>query len=116
MIHIGSIDGLRVPLLPTFAYSASKAGLHHLLRHLAAVLGPRGVTSNVLACGPFPSRMMRATLEEFGDQIREANPLGRIGTPEDVAGTCLFLAGRAGAYVNGATVALDGGVSLMSKI
>ncbi|KAL2175765.1 uncharacterized protein P884DRAFT_41795 [Thermothelomyces heterothallicus CBS 202.75] len=116
IIHIGSIDGLRVPQLPTFAYSATKAGLHHLSRHLAVALGPRGVTSNTLACGPFPSKMMAATLRDFGDAIRAANPLGRIGTPADAAGACLFLASRAGAFVNGATIALDGGVSLVSKI
>lgn len=116
IIHIGSIDALRVPFLPTFAYSATKAGLHHLSRHLAVELGPRGITSNTLACGPFPSRMMAATLSEFGDEIKGANPLGRIGMPADVGGACLFLASRAGAFVNGATVRLDGGVSLMSKI
>lgn len=116
VIHIGSIDGIRVPTLPTFAYSASKAGLHHLSRHLAVELGPRGITSNTLACGPFESKMMAATLKEFGDEIKGANPLGRIGTPGDVAGACLFLASRAGAFVNGATVRLDGGVSLMSRI
>ncbi|KAL2018832.1 hypothetical protein VTK56DRAFT_321 [Thermocarpiscus australiensis] len=116
VIHIGSIDGIRVPVLPTFAYSASKAGLHHLSRHLAAELGPRGITSNTLACGPFPSKMMAATLREFGDEIRAANPLGRIGMPQDVGGACLFLASKAGAFVNGATITLDGGVALMSKI
>jgi NAD(P)-dependent dehydrogenase (short-subunit alcohol dehydrogenase family) len=96
IIHIGSIDGTRVPQLPNFAYSASKAGLHHLSRHMAVELGPRGITSNVVACGPFPSKMMKHTLETAGDAIREGNPLGRIGTPEDAAGTCLFLASRAG--------------------
>ena len=106
VINIGSIDGLRVPFLPTFAYSASKAGLHHLSRHLAVELGPRGITSNTLACGPFPSRMMAATLKEFGESIKSANPMGRIGLPSDVGG----------AFVNGATVAVDGGVALMSKI
>ena len=116
VIHIGSIDGIRVPLLPTFAYSASKAALHHLSRHLATELGPRGVTSNTLACGPFPSKMMAATLRDFGEQIRDANPLGRVGMPQDVAGACLFLASKASAFVNGATLTLDGGVSLMSKI
>jgi len=116
VIHIGSIDGIRVPLLPTYAYSASKAGLHHLSRHMAVELGPRGITSNTLACGPFPSKMMAATLRDFGEDIKAANPLGRIGTPEDAAGACLFLASRAGAFVNGATVTLDGGVALMSKI
>ncbi|EAA31392.2 hypothetical protein GE21DRAFT_7833 [Neurospora crassa] len=116
VIHIGSIDGIRVPLLPTYAYSASKAGLHHLSRHMAVELGPRGITSNTLACGPFPSKMMAATLRDFGEDIKAANPLGRIGTPEDAAGACLFLASRAGAFVNGATVTLDGGVALVSKI
>ena len=116
VINIGSIDALRVPFLPTFAYSASKAGLHHLSRHLAVELGPRGITSNTLACGPFPSKMMAATLREFGEEIKAANPMGRIGLPGDVGGACLFLASRAGAFVNGATVAVDGGVALMSKI
>jgi NAD(P)-dependent dehydrogenase (short-subunit alcohol dehydrogenase family) len=113
---IGSIDALRTPLLPTFAYSATKAGLHHLSRHLAVELGPRGITSNTLACGPFPSKMMAATLESMGDVIKGANPLGRIGLPGDGGGACIFLAGRAGSFVNGATVALDGGVRLMGKI
>ncbi|KAI6784402.1 Rhamnolipids biosynthesis 3-oxoacyl-[acyl-carrier-protein] reductase-like protein [Emericellopsis cladophorae] len=116
VIHIGSIDGLRVPALSSFAYSASKAGLHHLSRHLARELGPRGVTSNVLACGPFETRMMKATLETMGDAIREQNPLGRIGAPDDVAGASLFLASRAGGFVNGAVIRLDGGLSLVSKM
>lgn len=116
VIHIGSVDGLKVPALPTFAYSASKAGLHHLSRHLAVELGPRGITSNTLACGPFPSKMMAATLRDFGDAIKAASPLGRIGMPADVGGSCLFLASRAGAFVNGATLVLDGGVSLSSKL
>ncbi|EGS18554.1 reductase-like protein [Thermochaetoides thermophila DSM 1495] len=116
LIHIGSIDGIRVPKLPTFAYSSSKAGLHHLSRHLAVELGPRGITSNTLACGPFPSKMMAHTLKTFGEEIRAANPLGRIGLPSDVGGACLFLASKAGGFVNGATIRVDGGVSLQSKI
>jgi NAD(P)-dependent dehydrogenase (short-subunit alcohol dehydrogenase family) len=116
VIHIGSIDALRVPTMSNFAYSASKAGLHHLARTLAVELGPRHITSNTLACGPFPSKMMAATLKSFGDVIQESNPMGRIGTPEDAAGACLFLASRAGAFVNGATIRLDGGVSLVAKI
>lgn len=116
IIHIGSIDGIRVPVMSTYAYSASKAALHHMSRHMAVELGPRGITSNTLACGPFPSKMMAATLQNFGDEIVGSNPLGRIGTPEDAAGACLFLASRAGAFVNGATLRLDGGISLVSKI
>lgn len=72
--------------------------------------------SNTIACGPFESKMMAATLEKFKDQIEDGIPLGRIGTPEDVAGTCLFLSSRAGAYVNGATISLDGGSVISSKL
>jgi len=116
IINIGSVDGLRVPALETFAYSASKAGLHHLSRVLASHLGQRNITSNVLACGPFESKMMAATLERFKESIVASIPLGRIGTPQDVAGACLFLSSRAGAYVNGATIALDGGSLVGSKL
>ncbi|KAH6880799.1 hypothetical protein B0T10DRAFT_565531 [Thelonectria olida] len=116
VINIGSIDALRVPVLNNFAYSAAKAGLHHLSRHLATVLGPKGITSNTIACGPFPSKMMKFALDTMGDDIREMNPLSRIGTPEDIAGTCLYLSSRAGAWCNGATIALDGGHSLLAKL
>ncbi|KAF2732902.1 NAD(P)-binding protein [Polyplosphaeria fusca] len=116
VINIGSIDGLRVPSLETFAYSASKAGLHHLSRVLASHLGPRGITSNTLACGPFESKMMKATLEKFREVIEGGVPLGRIGSPEDVAGSCIWLASRAGAWVNGATIALDGGSVVHAKL
>jgi len=116
IINIGSIDGLRVPALETFAYSSSKAGLHHLSRVLANHLGRRNITSNALACGPFESKMMAATLAKFKEIIEADIPLGRIGTPQDVAGACLFLSSRAGAYVNGATLTLDGGTVISAKI
>lgn len=116
IINIGSVDGLRVPSLETFSYSASKAGLHQLSRVLANHLGKRHITSNTLACGPFESKMMKQTLEAFGDEIKAGIPLGRIGSPEDVAGACLFLASRAGGFVNGATIALDGGSLVGSKL
>lgn len=96
IINIGSIDGIRVPALPNFAYSASKAGLHHLSRALARELGPRNVTSNVLACGPFPTKMMKATLDAAGDLLKAEIPLRRVGAPEDVAGAAIFLASKAG--------------------
>ncbi|KAF2634332.1 NAD(P)-binding protein [Massarina eburnea CBS 473.64] len=116
IINIGSVDGLRVPSLETFAYSASKAGLHHMSRVLASHLGKRHITSNTIACGPFQSKMMKATLEKFGDQIASGVPLGRIGSPDDVAGTCIWLSSRAGAWVSGATIALDGGSIVSSKL
>lgn len=116
IINIGSIDGLRVPAHETFAYSASKAGLHHLSRVLASHLGPRGITSNTIACGPFESKMMKATLAKFKDVIESGVPLGRIGNPEDVAGTSIWLASKAAAWVNGVTIALDGGTMVASKL
>lgn len=96
LIHIGSIDGVRTPATSTFAYSAAKAGLHQLSRHLARDLGPRFVTSNVVACGPFPSHMMKATLDTMGEYIRSEVPLRRVGKPEDAAGACIFLSSTAG--------------------
>jgi len=116
IINIGSVDGLRVPSLETFSYSASKAGLHQLSRVLANHLGKRNITSNALACGPFESKMMAQTLKDFGETIVAGIPLGRIGSPQDVAGACLFLSSRAGAFVNGATIALDGGSLVGSKL
>jgi NAD(P)-dependent dehydrogenase (short-subunit alcohol dehydrogenase family) len=111
VINIGSIDGLRAPMLPTYAYSASKAGLHHLTRVLARELGPRRITVNAVAPGPFESKMMAATLREFGDEIAAASPLGRIGRPDDMAGVAVYLASRAGAYVTGAVIPVDGGIA-----
>jgi NAD(P)-dependent dehydrogenase (short-subunit alcohol dehydrogenase family) len=113
VINVGSIDGLRVPAMPTYAYSASKAGLHHLTRVLARELGPRGITVNAIAPGPFESKMMAETLRRFGDQIAAAAPLGRIGRPEDIAGAAQYLASRAGAWVTGAVLPVDGGLTTL---
>src|SRR5262245_47876374 len=111
VINIGSIDGLRVPSLPTYSYSASKAGLHHMTRVLARELGPRHITVNAVAPGPFESKMMAATLRAFGQAIAEAAPLRRIGRPDDMAGVAVYLASRAGAYVTGAVLPVDGGIA-----
>ncbi len=111
VINIGSIDGLKPPVLDTFAYSASKAAIHHMSRVLAAKLAPKNITVNAVAPGPFQSKMMKATLEQFGESIANTNPLRRIGEPEDMAGIAIYLASRAGAYVTGAVIPVDGGVS-----
>jgi NAD(P)-dependent dehydrogenase (short-subunit alcohol dehydrogenase family) len=110
IINIGSIDGLRVPGLPTYSYATSKAGVHQLTRMLAAELGPRWITVNAIAPGPFESKMMAATLEQFGEEIAAAAPLRRIGRPDDMAGTAVYLASRAGSYVTGAVIPVDGGI------
>jgi NAD(P)-dependent dehydrogenase (short-subunit alcohol dehydrogenase family) len=111
VINIGSIDGITVPLLETFAYSSSKAAVHMLTRHLAKRLAAQGITVNAIAPGPFESKMMEATLERFRDSIEASCPLGRIGEPEDMAGIAIYLASRAGAYVTGAVIPVDGGIS-----
>jgi NAD(P)-dependent dehydrogenase (short-subunit alcohol dehydrogenase family) len=110
VINVGSIDGLHVPALPTYSYAASKAAIHHLTRVLARELGPRRITVNAVAPGPFESKMMAATLEAFGEHIAASAPLRRIGRPDDMAGVAVFLASRAGAYVTGAVIPVDGGL------
>lgn len=110
VINVGSIDGLTVPALETYAYSASKAAAHHLTRVLARKLAPK-ITVNAIAPGPFESKMMAATLDRFRDVIVQGCPLGRIGEPEDMAGVAIYLASRAGAYVTGAVIPVDGGIA-----
>ncbi len=110
VINIGSIDGIMVSVLETYSYSASKAAVHQLTRNLAKRLAP-SITVNAIAPGPFESKMMAATLEAFGEQIATNAPLKRIGRPDDMAGAAIFLASRAGAYLTGALIPVDGGMS-----
>ena len=115
IVNIGSMDGLQVPLVqrvPTFAYSASKAALHHLTRALAVELGPRRITVNAVAPGFFASRMTRHVFERYLADIEADCPLGRIGEPEEIFGVVAYLASRAGAYTNGAVIPVDGGTSI----
>ena len=113
VINIGSIDGIHVPVLETYSYSASKAAVHQLTRHLAKRLAP-AVTVNAIAPGPFESKMMAATLEAAGDAIAASAPLKRIGRPDDMAGAAIFLASRAGAYLTGAVIPVDGGIATLT--
>jgi NAD(P)-dependent dehydrogenase (short-subunit alcohol dehydrogenase family) len=110
VINIGSVDGLHVPGMETYSYSASKAAVHQLTRHLAKRLAPE-VTVNAIAPGPFESKMMAATLAAAGDAIAAAVPLRRIGRPDDMAGVAIFLSSRAGAYITGTTIPVAGGLA-----
>jgi NAD(P)-dependent dehydrogenase (short-subunit alcohol dehydrogenase family) len=115
VINIGSIDGLHVPLLETYAYSSSKAAVHHLTRVLAMRFAPDHITVNAVAPGPFESKMMHETLERFRDAIVSSCPLGRIGEPEDMAGVAIYLASRAGAYLTGVVIPVDGGITVRAS-
>ena len=115
VVMIGSIDGIRVPHGDNYSYSAAKAGIHMLARHLGAHVVDRPITVNSIAPGPFESKMMEYMLEtdEMRDAVARTVPRKRIGSAADIAGTVIFLASRAGAYTSGATIPVDGGVSTL---
>ena len=110
IINIGSVDGLNVNRLPTFSYGPSKAAVHHLTRTLATHLADRKITANAIAPGPFPSKMTAGIQQTMGDMITEGVPLKRWGEPADMAGTAIFLASKAAAYVSGVIIPVDGGI------
>lgn len=133
VINISSIDGMRTPPLGanTYSYSTSKTGLLALTRHLARDLASRNITVNAIAPGPFFTKMLASNsraaydnwtnpehpaVRSFKAMMSQMNPLGRIGEARDVAGTVVFLMSQAGSYVNGATINLDGGVWIGSKL
>jgi len=113
VINIGSIDGIRTPSMENYSYSASKAAVHMLTRHLAKRLASEHITVNAIAPGPFESKMMAWVLDnpEMRAAVEQEVPLGRVGSPEDVAGLTVFLASRAGAYLTGTVIPLDGGIT-----
>jgi NAD(P)-dependent dehydrogenase (short-subunit alcohol dehydrogenase family) len=92
VIMVGSIDGINVNMMPTFAYGPSKAAVHHLARTLASHLAPRNITANAIAPGLFPSHMTAATIEKHGDRIAQ-------GTP------------KAASFVTGVVIPVDGGIT-----
>jgi NAD(P)-dependent dehydrogenase (short-subunit alcohol dehydrogenase family) len=113
VLNIGSVDGLRPAAMENYPYTASKAAVHMLTRHLAKRLASEQITVNAIAPGPFESKMTAFMLDapEGRELVEQSVPLGRIGTPEDIVGTTLFLASRAGAYLTGTVIPLDGGIT-----
>ena len=106
VINIGSVDGIQVPTLETYSY-----GIGRQIQAMQQLAGEH-ITVNAIAPGPFESKMMAATLENFGDSIKASIPLHRIGEPSDMAGTAIFLSSKAGAYITGAVIPVDGGLLL----
>ena len=117
VINIGSIDGIGVPAMETYAYSTSKAGVHMLTRHLASRLASEAITVNAIAPGPFDSKMMAFALDDPDTRAVIASnvPLQRIGEPDDMAGATIFLASRAGRYLTGAVIPVDGGIASLRR-
>eukprot|EP00931_Biecheleriopsis_adriatica_P026984 TRINITY_DN16314_c0_g1_i1.p1 TRINITY_DN16314_c0_g1~~TRINITY_DN16314_c0_g1_i1.p1 ORF type:complete len:162 (+),score=24.16 TRINITY_DN16314_c0_g1_i1:46-531(+) len=133
VINISSIDGMRTPPYGanTYSYSTSKSGLIALTRHLARDLAPRNIMVNCIAPGPFFTKMLAGNYKpayehwnepdhpevlKFKKALSTSNPSGRLGEAYDAAGTVIFLMSKAGSYVNGATVNLDGGVWIGAKL
>ncbi len=113
VINIGSVDGLRVPATENYSYSASKAAVHMLTRHLAKRLASEQITVNAIAPGPFESKMTAFMLDspDARAAVEGIVPLARIGRADDAAGLTQFLASRAGSYLTGAVIPLDGGIT-----
>ena len=110
VIHIASIDGVSVNPQETYSYAASKAGLIHLTRRMALKLAPERIAVSAIAPGAFASTMNKDA-RDHADAVAQRVPAGRIGTPEDMAGAAIYLASRAGDYVMGSTLIVDGGVT-----
>jgi NAD(P)-dependent dehydrogenase (short-subunit alcohol dehydrogenase family) len=111
VINIASIDGISVNQWDTYSYTASKAGLIHLTKRMALRLAQDNIVVNGIAPGPFPSDMNKQA-RDHGDEVAHRVPAGRIGTTEDMAGAAIYLASRAGDYVVGETIVVDGGVTI----
>ncbi len=115
VINIGSMEGEHIPTvhgMGNYAYTASKAAVHHLTRHLAVELGVRNITVNAIAPGFFPSRMTEHVFEHARAEVEQNCLLKRVGEPAEMAGVAVYLSARAGAYTHGAVIVVDGGTSI----
>ena len=114
IINLGSVMGTQPLADDAYSYTASKAAVHHLTRTLAAEFAGRHITINAFAPGPFQSRMtaFATATDEQASKVGARVPIGRIGRPDDIAGATLYLCSRAGSYVTGAILPIDGGQSV----
>lgn len=113
VINIASIDGIRLNPWETYSYHASKSGLLYLTKRMAARLIKDRIVMTAIAPGPFASEMNKAA-RDHGDAVAARTPAGRIGRDEDMAGAAIFLASKAGDYVVGDSIAVDGGIAYAS--
>lgn len=114
IINVGSIQGFALSPHETYAYSSSKAAVHHLTKVLADRLVRENITVNAIAPGIYPSKMVTGTVERDGeDAVVGRVPMGRLGKPTDLAGTAVFLASPGSAYITGTVIPVDGGVGTL---
>lgn len=111
VINIASIDGISVNPWETYSYAASKAGVIHLTKRMATRLAREGIIVSGIAPGPFRSEM-NVQARDHADEVAKRVPAGRVGEAEDMAAAAIYLASRAGDYVVGETIVVDGGVTL----
>jgi len=115
VINVASMDGFILNPIESYSYAASKAALIHLTRRLAARLIERHIVVTAIAPGPFASDMNVAA-RDHADAVAASTPAHRVGTPEDIAGATVYLASRAGDFVVGETLTVDGGISFAKFI
>lgn len=116
IINIGSIHGIEVPRFETFAYTSSKAAVHHLTKHLARKLANRNILVNAIAPGIFASDMTRGLLEAGEERITLNLLVKRIGSADDILGAVQFLSSSASSFITGVVIPLDGGAIINSKL
>jgi NAD(P)-dependent dehydrogenase (short-subunit alcohol dehydrogenase family) len=112
VINIGSVGALKIGPREVYSYQASKGAIHWLTKSLAKKLGPDNITVNAIAPGFFESDMTVITDDAMRKMVESMVPRGRTGTPEDVAGAAIYLASRAGAYVTGSVIPVEGGLAI----
>jgi NAD(P)-dependent dehydrogenase (short-subunit alcohol dehydrogenase family) len=112
VINIGSVGALKIGPREVYSYQASKGAIHWLTKSLAKKLGPQHITVNAIAPGFFESDMTVITDDTMRKMVESMVPRGRTGTPEDMAGAVIYLASRAGAYVTGSVIPVEGGLAI----
>jgi NAD(P)-dependent dehydrogenase (short-subunit alcohol dehydrogenase family) len=112
VVNVGSVGALKIGPREVYSYQASKGAIHWLTKSLAKRLAPDHITVNAIAPGFFESDMTVIADDAMRKMVESAVPRGRTGTPEDVAGATIYLASRAGSYVTGSVLAIEGGLSI----